>query len=167
MECVAQEKQRPRSKGLPEDHRIETSGQMEGQGLEKSPPVVFEAVKVPIAPVSPGFAPLDSLQGDDELVYPVPDSVPVLLNLDADYDSRPFLNDGFVSNGRATILADSGASSSLVSKQWCLQHHVHAQACHSYGRLADSSPFSVIGKLSRALLRLDAFPVNHDFLVAD
>jgi hypothetical protein len=68
MVCVAQQKQRPRNKRLPEDHRIETSGQVEGQGLAQSPPVVFEAVKAPIAPVSPGFAPIDSLYGDDDRV---------------------------------------------------------------------------------------------------
>jgi hypothetical protein len=91
MRCVAQEIQRPQNKGLPEDQRIRPSEQVKGQRLEQTPPVVFEAVKVPIAPVSPGFAPLGSLHADDERVYLVSDSVPVLLNLDSDFNSRPFV----------------------------------------------------------------------------
>jgi hypothetical protein len=85
--------------------------------------------------------------GDDELIYPVPDSVPVLLNLDANLNSRPFLFDGFVSNARATVLVDSGAPSSFLFKQWCLQHHINPQACQSYCRLADSSSFRILGEI--------------------
>jgi hypothetical protein len=98
--------------------------------------------------VSPGFAPLDSLNCDDELVYPVPDSAALLLKLNAKFNARPFLFDGFVSNARATILVDRGASMSFVSKQWSLQHHIHPLPCHFHGRLADSSSFNITGKLS-------------------
>jgi Retroviral aspartyl protease len=128
--------------------------------------VVFEAEKLPLVPVSPCFAPLDSLNSDDELIYPVPDSAPVLLNLNAKFNSRPFLFDGYVSKASATILVDSGASTSFVSRQWRLQHHINSKACQSYGRLADISSFSIPGKLSRAHLRLGGLRVKHDFLVA-
>jgi hypothetical protein len=55
---------------------------VEGQGLETSL-VVLEAANLPLVPVSPGFAPFDSLNSADELVYPVPDSAHVLLILNA------------------------------------------------------------------------------------
>lgn len=113
------------------------------------------------------YAPFDTFVVDDELVYPVPNSEPVLLSLSHTFNTRPFLFEGCVSRAPATIFVDSGASSSFVSVQWCEKHHINPTPLVSFGRLADQSSFCIHGKLSKAHLRLGGFRTKHEFLVAD
>lgn len=128
---------------------------------------VFEAKRELPSPSVPGFAPFESCTEDGHLVYPVPNSQPVLLTLKPQFNTRPFLFEGCVSKAPATILVDSGASCSFVSLQWCNRHGIVPIPVQYTGRLADQSPFSIIGKLSPSLLKLRQFRVHFEFLVAD
>ena len=131
---------------------------MEGEAVKQQAAIVFEATKVQPAPPQPGFAPIDT-PADDDLVYPVPNSEPVLLKLSVSFNTRPFLVDGSVANAPATVLVDSGASASFVSLRWCKQHHITPTPLQTTGRLADQTSFNISGKLSRCTLKLQGFRV--------
>jgi hypothetical protein len=113
-----------------------------------TPQVVFEAKRPPPTPAKPSYAPFDSFTQDDDLVYPVPDSEPALLSLSSDFNVRQFFFDGSISCASATILVDSGASASFVSRQWCERNQINPVHFKCYGRLADQSSFCISGKLS-------------------
>jgi hypothetical protein len=100
------------------------------QAVAGTPNVVFEAKKSPSAPVKPSYAPFDAFTQDDELLYPVPNSEPALLNLSSDLNMRQFLFDGCISRASATILLDSGASIAFVSRQWCERYHISPVHLH-------------------------------------
>lgn len=140
---------------------------MEGQRLKKRSHVVFEANRELPLPSEPGFVPFESFTEDDDLVYSVPESQPVLLKLGPKFNTRPFLFEGCVSKASATILVDSGASASFASLQWCKRHNIVPTALRSTGLLADRSTFSIVGQLNNCSLKLKGFRVNFQFLVAD
>ena len=119
---------------------------MEGQRLEERSSVVFKAQRELPSTSEPGFVPFESFAEDDHLVYPVPDSQPALLKLNAKFNSRPFLFEGCVSKAPASILVDSGASVSFASVQWYRRHSIVPTPTHSSGRLADQTAFDVIGQ---------------------
>jgi hypothetical protein len=96
---------------------------------------VFESKPVPSSSQVSTYAHFDAFTEDDDLVYPVPNSEPVLLSLFPEFNTRPFLFEGFVSRAPATILIDSGASTSFVSLHWCKQHHLKPMPVYlSHGR---------------------------------
>jgi len=140
---------------------------MEGQGLEERSSVVFKAQRELPSTSEPGFIPFESFTEDDHLVYPVPDSQPVLLKLNEKFNSRPFLFEGCVSKAPASILVDSGASVSFASVQWCRRHRIVPTPMHSSGRLADQTAFAITGRLSHCSQTLLGFRVKFEFLVAD
>jgi hypothetical protein len=75
---------------------------------------VFESKPVPSSSQVSTYSRFDAFTGDDDLVYPGPNSEPVLLSLFPKFNTRPFLFEGCASRAPATILIDSGASTSFV-----------------------------------------------------
>jgi hypothetical protein len=153
--------------GLSENQGTQVKRRVEGQRLGDRPAVVFAAQRTAPIPSKPGFAPFESFLDDDDLVYPVPESQPILLTLSSKFNKRPFLFNGFVAKAPATILIDSGATASFASLHWCQRHNITPKPMHFSGLLADQSTFNIVGCLERCSLKLREYRVIFQFLVAD
>ena len=125
-----------------------------GTGVSETSTVVFEAQREPPLLAKPDFVRFEPCIEDDDILYPVPDSQPVLLTCNKNLFASPSSFDGFVSKAPATILVDSGASASSATLQWCQQHNIILKPIKSSGRLPNQSTFNIVDQLTRCCLKL-------------
>jgi hypothetical protein len=134
--------------------------------------IVFHAPKPPTTIHPKSWAPLEHIVEDDELVYPVPNvrkglsPIPNLRFLHAVPGKKSLRFEALLRSVFCVALADSGATHSFVSQNFCDRHGLKFSFVTSHALLADGqTSLPVVGVMWNATLKIHRFSCKQSFLV--